>query len=369
MKLKIGIEVEILAAPRPTGVERALRSWLEGLARLPDAEVTAFSRTRKVPLPQGISHRSVPSRFPLALWREFRLPRALAKERVDVFLSPVTAFPLRSPVPVAATVHEIPWLEEGHPPPSRRERARVLLALKKATLVLAVSEATARSCRALAEKEGFEPRPIRAVPHGFRPLESPAPPLPTARRKPLVLGVSAARPRKNLAAWIGAFALAAGEIPGARFILAGPEGKEREKLARAARESGAGGKIFLPGYLSDSDIVDLLSRAAVLLHAPLSEGFGFPPLEALSLGCLPVLSGRGSLPEVCGEAALYAGEPLTAGSIARVLVRALRDPELREERLSHAPEILARRDPAAAIQDLLRACRDAAKAPPGAAPH
>ncbi len=360
MSVNLGIETEILARPRPTGVERALRLWLEGLAALPGVEVTAFSRKPVPGLPEGIRSRPAPSRLPLFLWREWALPRALSEEEIDVFLSPVTAFPLRSPVPAVATIHEIPWLEQAAPRPSRRERARVLLALKRADLVLAVSEATAARCRALAGKAGFEPRPIRVVPHGSRPPGFPGPVPPTASRKPLVLGISAARPRKNLPAWIQAFALAAGEIPEARFILVGPEGKERERLERIARESGATGKVFLPGYLPDSDVWDLLSRAAVLLHAPLSEGFGFPPLEALSLGCLPVLSRRGALPEICGEAALYAEEPLTAGSIARVLVRALRDPGLREKHLSQAPQVLSRRDPARAARSLLQACRDAA---------
>ncbi len=364
MVLKLGIEVEILARPGPTGVERALRLWLEGLAAVRDVEVRAFSRTPVPSLPEGIRAHTLPSRLPLFLWREWVLPGALAGEEIQVFLSPVTAFPLRSPAPVVATIHELPWLEEGVPPPSRRERTRVRLALRRAALVLAVSEATGARCLEFARKEGFEPRPLRVVPHGFRPFRPAPPPLPTEDRKPLVLGISAPRPRKNLPAWIRAFALAAGEVPGARFILVGPEGKERERLARLARNSGVERKVFLPGRLPDPDLADLLSRAALLLHAPLSEGFGFPPLEALSLGCLPVLSRRGALPEVCRDAALYADDPPGPGAIARVLVRALKDPASRREHLSRAPEVLARFDPARALEPLLRACREAAR--PGA---
>ena len=360
MTLKIALEAEILARPRPTGVERALRLWLEGLAGLPGVEVRAFSKTPGIALPEGIEARPLPSRLPLFLWRELRLPSALAREGADLLLSPVTAFPLRSPLPVAATVHELPWMEEGVPPPPRMERIRARLALKRAGLVLAVSAAAARQCREFAEKEGFRPRPIRVVRHGFRPLSPPSPPLPTDRRKPLVVGISAPRPRKNLPAWIRAFALAAQEIPEARFILVGPEGKERETLARLAEASGAAGKVFLPGYLPEGDVADLLSRAALLLHVPLSEGFGFPPLEALSLGCLPLLSRRGALPEICRDAALYVEDPASPGKIARLLIRALREPALRKERLSRAESVLSRRDPEKAVRALLEACRSAA---------
>jgi len=37
-----------------------------------------------------------------------------------------------------------------------------------------------------------------------------------------------------------------------------------------------------------------------------TEGFGLPPLEAMAVGCPAIVAPQGALPEVCGEAALYA---------------------------------------------------------------
>ena len=41
------------------------------------------------------------------------------------------------------------------------------------------------------------------------------------------------------------------------------------------------------------------------LYASLYEGFGFPPLEAMSLGCPVLVLRTSSLPEVCGDAVFY----------------------------------------------------------------
>lgn len=60
------------------------------------------------------------------------------------------------------------------------------------------------------------------------------------------------------------------------------------------------------GRVSDEALAALLQDSLCLAFPSLTEGFGLPPLEAMSLGCPVVVSDRGSLPEVCGQAALYA---------------------------------------------------------------
>jgi len=48
-------------------------------------------------------------------------------------------------------------------------------------------------------------------------------------------------------------------------------------------------------------------HALGLLYPSRHEGFGLPALEAMLCGCPVVTTALSSLPEVCGEAALYAG--------------------------------------------------------------
>ncbi|CAN5915430.1 glycosyltransferase family 1 protein [soil metagenome] len=63
--------------------------------------------------------------------------------------------------------------------------------------------------------------------------------------------------------------------------------------------------LFL-GRVSDEQLAGLLKRATALAFPSLTEGFGLPPLEAMALGCPTVVSPCGALPEVCGDAALWA---------------------------------------------------------------
>lgn len=60
------------------------------------------------------------------------------------------------------------------------------------------------------------------------------------------------------------------------------------------------------GRLSDEEISALLRDSMCLAFPSFVEGFGLPPLEAMAIGCPVIVSDRASLPEICGEAALYA---------------------------------------------------------------
>lgn len=59
------------------------------------------------------------------------------------------------------------------------------------------------------------------------------------------------------------------------------------------------------GYVSDSELVSLYNHATIFVYPSLYEGFGIPPLEAMACNCPVIVSNKASLPEICGDAALY----------------------------------------------------------------
>jgi glycosyltransferase involved in cell wall biosynthesis len=59
------------------------------------------------------------------------------------------------------------------------------------------------------------------------------------------------------------------------------------------------------------------------------EGFGFPALEALACATPVVAAYAASLPEVCGDAALYVRDPRRVDEWSEVLTRMVRDADLR----------------------------------------
>ena len=84
------------------------------------------------------------------------------------------------------------------------------------------------------------------------------------------------------------------------------------------------------GRLSDGEMSDLLQNSLCLAFPSFVEGFGLPPLEAMALGCPVVVSNRTSLPEICGEAALYA-QPDRPDAWFDHFVRLSHSPSLRSD--------------------------------------
>lgn len=60
------------------------------------------------------------------------------------------------------------------------------------------------------------------------------------------------------------------------------------------------------GYVEDDELEQLYHDAYALIYMSLNEGFGYPPLEAMHYGVPVVASPFTSMPEVCGDAVLYA---------------------------------------------------------------
>lgn len=87
--------------------------------------------------------------------------------------------------------------------------------------------------------------------------------------------------------------------------------------------------VRLLGFVSDNELGHLYRHAAWLVLPSLYEGFGLPAIEAMGNGC-PVLAARAaSIPEVCGDAALYF-DPLDVDSLVAALRQAASNPHLRD---------------------------------------
>jgi glycosyltransferase involved in cell wall biosynthesis len=95
-----------------------------------------------------------------------------------------------------------------------------------------------------------------------------------------------------------------------RLALAGLRlaivGGSDARIFGAGRGDAAASNVTWLGRLSDDELAALLRNCLCLAFPSFVEGFGLPPLEAMALGCPVIVSDRASLPEICGDAALYA---------------------------------------------------------------
>jgi glycosyltransferase involved in cell wall biosynthesis len=93
--------------------------------------------------------------------------------------------------------------------------------------------------------------------------------------------------------------------------------------------------------VTDGELRALYENAACFVFPSLYEGFGLPPLEAMHCGCPVIVSERASLPEVCGNAAVYCNPDDPADIAAKlrlVLTTASLRAELRDAGLARARE-------------------------------
>lgn len=139
-----------------------------------------------------------------------------------------------------------------------------------------------------------------------------------------VLALSSTQHHKNIGVLLRAFDQ--GRMGNIRLVLMGAEGA----TDFAARGLTVPPDTVFAGKVTDGQMRALMEDALCFAMPSLTEGFGLPPLEAMMLGCPAVLAPCGALPEVCGDAALYA-DPNDADDWAHAMRRLRDEPGLREE--------------------------------------
>lgn len=84
------------------------------------------------------------------------------------------------------------------------------------------------------------------------------------------------------------------------------------------------------GRVSDGELRALYGGALCIAFPSTTEGFGLPPLEAMTMGCPAVVAPAGALPQTCGRAAVYA-DPAREEEWICAIRRIADDPQYREQ--------------------------------------
>jgi glycosyltransferase involved in cell wall biosynthesis len=291
-----------------TGVGEYVHETASALARrLPAAdELLLFSSSWKDRLPASAPPgRHVDVRIPVrvlnALWHRFESPA------VEWFAGPVDVahsfHPLLMPARRAAqvvTVHDLDFLD--HPERTRAEIRRDYPALaadhaRRAAAVVAVSAFTAGE----VERRLGVPRSRIVVCGSGAPAWNPRP-APAPRGPILFMGTL--EPRKNVGTLLKAYADLLAQMPDAPALwLAGGATEAAAGWLRAIREPPLAGRVQHLGYIESDRRYDLYAQASMLVLPSHLEGFGIPVLEAMTVGVPVIVSNRGALPEVAGDAA------------------------------------------------------------------
>jgi UDP-glucose:(glucosyl)LPS alpha-1,2-glucosyltransferase len=180
--------------------------------------------------------------------------------------------------------------------------------------------------------DGVDPPPGRVpvvLPNGLD-LATLPPPVPAAEREPVILFAGRVVADKGADAFVAACARTLPGLPGWRAEMIGadrfsPDSPETPFLRNLRPEAEAAG-IAMPGYRPHEEVLAAMARAAiVVMPSRWPEPFGLTALEAMASGAALICSARGALPEVAGQAALYA-DPDNTEELAHSIALLARDP-------------------------------------------
>ena len=259
---------------------------------------------------------------------QLSLPRLVPAD-VQLFWTPHYVIPLLLGRRMLVTVQDVfhlamPELVGGV---VRRAYARVMFGAvrRRASRVLFTSDFTRREFTRLA---GAPSAPTDVVPLGvdasWGSVDRPGHASP-----PYLLYAGNVKPHKNVAALVRAFLTVADAVPHDLVIVGRTEGMRTADHEVARLAASSGGRVRVVGEVSDASLRQWMGGADAFAFPSLYEGFGLPPLEAMAAGVPCLVSRSASLPEVCGDAALYC-DAHDERDIAARLLELLTDEPLRD---------------------------------------
>ena len=321
-----------------SGVGRYTSGLARALAARDDVELVQVGAAGERPpvAPHQGARTINTSKHPFSLAGARELGSIAASADADVVHC--THFPTPMPPvhPLVVTVHDLmPLLIPGIMPSLPRRLAYRYWnarAAKVADLIVTPSHSTATDVEATFRAAMGKTRvtPEAADDFAAGPMGQLDPALAEVADWPYLLSMGSTRKHKDLPTLLRAFASVAPARPELRLLLVGADDRpfvdaELASVAAAVRE-----RIVFTGRVDDAQLRTLYAGAQLFAFPSRYEGFGLPPLEAMSFGAPCVVADAASLPEVVGAAAVRF-PPGDATALAEVIESLLSDPLLRED--------------------------------------
>lgn len=268
-----------------------------------------------------------------AYWRTVSLGRQLPAKKIQLYHGLSHELPLgltAAKIKSVVTIHDLIFLRfpEYYPRVDRffYER-KIKQACQQADAIVAISEQTAAD---LVKMLKIDASKIEVIYQDCDPIfkQSAAKSQIEVPSFPYIFVAGSFEKRKNHLKILEAFAQLPEDRP--RLLFAGKKSSYLNEMMSLAKKLGISKEIEVKGFVTQEELPAIYQNALFTVYLSEFEGFGLPVLESMSCGT-PVLTANGSsLPEVGGDAALYASANDLDGIVMQMR-RLLYDEELRRE--------------------------------------
>lgn len=304
----------------------------------------------------AITNANVEKRVANAHWytlkEQLLMPFLIEREKLDLVHFPHWNVPVLIRTPFVVTIHDLILLEQ---PASAKATTRspIFFALKRLGYRVALWNAVHRSKHIIAVSEHVKhsilkffptisPSKITVVYEGVTSLPDSTTQRLSDSPTPYLLYVGNAYPHKNLESLLHAYSFFVRLHPNVRLVLAGRDDVFYKRLRKELDEIEVPKEnVRFVMNPTDAELAELYRGASLYLFPSRAEGFGLPPLEAMSAG-VPVAAARiPALTEILGDAATYFS-PDDIEEMVEAMETALTDESLRTRLVARGHEQIKR---------------------------
>lgn len=326
--MKIGIDIRLIGKKR-TGDEVVIFNLVREMAKLEsDHEFKLFTDVLdKETLDEifkqlGIENKSnfeiislsTPNRF---AWNFWTLPKYLKQNPVDVYHTQyITPWFVSKKIKIVTIIHDISF--NFFPKFIKFSdlfflKTLIPISIKRADKIIGVSKFTAdeiiKYYKTPEDKVDWIHNSISKEFAGNEVFNEELDKVREKYKLPekFILYIGTLQPRKNLPMLLEAYAKIKNDLSGMKIVIGGNKKAHNYDLRidQVIERSGLNNDVFFPGFVDEKDKPAIFRLASVFAFPSLYEGFGIPPLEAMSQGVPVICSDIPSLKEIAGSGALY----------------------------------------------------------------
>jgi glycosyltransferase involved in cell wall biosynthesis len=330
--MRVSVDGRIFGESFPTGVTESARLQLHQLMNNTDISWSIYTQGFRKPNVKEFNINHKHNKLPNRLTNLGCSMRLITQNQMfgdfDVLWQPNPMFSPRAQSPTVITIHDLSaiiWPEffEFHTRIWYNRLVRKLLSNFNPKIWLAaVSERTKKDIELFFPHWKGRVEYVPSVPPAFMQTNSDFNQKKTIT-DPYIVALSTVEPRKNMASIYQAHKKLLVKYPSLKLVIIG---RYLQKIGDEINKS-----VIFTGYLSDNQKREFLSGAECIIYPSYYEGYGYPPLEALSTGTPAIVSCTGALPETLENGVLYVNPNRAESEICKIVSELMSNPQWKNE--------------------------------------